>query len=193
MALSPTVLTPIFFTSLIGSGLIGPGTLQLAEGLASGLSNYCTSGVKVQSIDTGTLGVGSGVGVGVIMPLPTILVAMQGTFIAHGLIGPFAPLKAQGISQAIVQSLLLAQISTTSPSVGVGAGVATFIPNPAFSLSSFKDGLEGAGMKGSKVPDLAAAVSEAIDIAFPMSIGIIAIAGSPSIVPSAGSGSGSLS
>jgi hypothetical protein len=193
MALDSSILTPIFLSSLVGNGIVGSGVFQLAEGLASGLSDYCKSGISVQTIDAGTLGVGTGTGIGIIVPLPVIVAAMQATFIAHGFIGPFAPLKANGISQGIVQSMILAQISTTHPTVGLGSGATILIPNPSISLSSFKGGMEGSGMKGPKVPDLAAAVSEALDISLASSIGFVVIAGPPSIVPSSGTGNGTLS
>jgi hypothetical protein len=191
MAMNPATLLPIMLGILPTGGVLGIGMPQLANGLANGLSIYVQSGITVKSVDTGTAGAGVGSGVGIIVP-PAIIASMTASFLANGMAGVMSPPFATAVANGFMQSFALAQIVVASAGVGVGAGVATLNPNPGVSVGAFLAGLTGAGLVGISVTQLASAVALGLDQVLPTSTGIIAIAGSPSIVPAVGIGLGKL-
>jgi hypothetical protein len=192
MALNSFIISNIIYVNLSSMGILGSATPQLSDGLADGLVDYATDSITVQSIDTGTAGSGVGTGFGVILS-PTIYLAMNGSFIANGIIGVFSPSMATAIASAFIQSFALASISTNSVGVGVGAGVAAMIPVPGVSTGIFLAALNSAGVNGPNVPQLASAVATGLDIALLTSFAPVIIAGPPSPIPSAGTGFGRLS
>jgi hypothetical protein len=193
MPLDPGSITAVMTSSLIGASIAGIGSAQLATGIANGLSLYASSGLTVISIDTGVLGAGTGVGVGIILPTPVLIGAFTGTFPAGGIAGIMAPALISALSIGFTQAFATAIINTVNPTVGVGAGIVTPVPKSVVSVPAFIAGFASAGMIGISAIPLATAIAQGLDIGLVSGKGVIAIAGSPSIYPSAGSGLGKLS
>jgi hypothetical protein len=191
MPIDPGTTTPIFLGALTANAQVGPNVGQLAGGLALGLFNYMQTGVSVQSIDAGTLGVGTGIGPSITLTEPLLLAALTGSFAGHGIIGPMAPLQANAIALGISASLALAVVQTINPTVGVGAGKLQLIPTGAGSVV-FPAAFVSAGMAGPMSANMAIAVANALDAVIASAIGVIAIVGPPSIVPGAGLGTGKI-
>ena len=192
MAINPGVTTPIFLGSLVANGQIGPSISQFASGLALGLFQYTQSGLTVISIDAGVLGVGTGICPTIILPEPVLLVSLMTSLAGHGIIGPTMPLQANAIALGVSVSLALAQVQTINPLVGIGAGKLQLIPNGTGG-SIFAAAFKASGMVGSMVTNLGLAVGLGLDAVIATAIGVVAIVGSPSIVPSGGVGTGVIS
>lgn len=192
MPMDPGTLTPIILFNLVSAGLIGPSTVQLAGGLANGLSIYAETTITFQSVDAGTLGAGTGLGAGVLMP-PVIAQSMIASFLAHGIIGPFSIPTATGIANGFQLCFALAIVQTVSAGVGLGAGVGFCIPSPGASAGIFSAAFKSAGMVGPGADNLAAAVSTGLDIVLPACIAPVVVVGPPSILPGVGVGTGKLS
>jgi hypothetical protein len=193
MPLDPGTVGGIMLASLSANALIGVSSPQLSQGIANGLSLYASTGLTVITVDAGVLGAGTGTGIGFILPPPTLLGAFTATFPANGILGVSAPLLINALSLGLSQAFATALINTINPIVGVGAGVVIAIPNPAASIAAFIAGFASAGMVGPSSIPLATAIASGLDSALPSGTGIIAIAGSPSIIPTAGAGFGKLS
>ncbi len=191
MPIEPVITTPIFTAALAANGLIGVHTPQLAEGLATGLFTYLGSAVVVTSQDVGVLGAGTGIGPSIILEDTLILAALVPFMAACGLIGPMAAAQASAISMGISLSLAGAIVSTINSTVGVGAGKLLITPTGS-GAAVFTAGLAAAGLIGVHVPQLGAAVGGALDSVIVSAIGVIAIVGSPSIIPGAGVGIGKI-
>lgn len=191
MPMDPGTLTPIFLANLISVGMIGPSTIQLATGLANGTSLYANTAIIFQSVDVGTLGAGVGLGVGVIMP-PTIVPAMIGSFLGHGIIGPFSIPTATGIANGLQLSFALAIVQTVAAGVGLGAGFGFCIPNPGASVGIFTTAFIAAGMIGPSSVQLASAVAVGLDMVLPTCTAPVVVVGPPNIIPGAGTGIGKL-
>jgi hypothetical protein len=193
MSLNPGTLIPIMQGALASFGIIGIYSPMLATGLANGLSLYATTGIRVVTVDTGTVGSGTGIGTSIILPSPAIATAMSGTFPSHTIAGIYAPTLIGAISLGFMQSFVIALVTTVDPSVGVGVGVVKLVPNPAVSSMSFISGFIAAGIVGIYSSVLAQAVAEGLDIALLSATGVTVIAGPPSPSPSSGIGIGTLS
>ena len=191
MPIDPGTTTPIFTTALVSNAQVGPNIGQLATGLAMGLFQYAQSGVTVNSIDVGTLGVGTGIGPSIILPEPVILSALTASFIGHGIVGPMMPLQASAIALGISTSLALAIVQTLNSSVGVGAGKLQLSPTGAGS-AIFPAAFVSAGMSGPASAKMAVSIAQALDAVIISAIGVIAIVGPPNIVPGAGLGTGKI-
>lgn len=191
MPMDPGTLTPIMLANLVSAGMIGPSTIQLATGLANGLSIYATTTIQFQSVDVGTLGAGVGLGAGIIVP-PAIVPAMIGSFLSHGILGPFSIPTATGIANGFQLCFALAVVQTVAAGVGLGAGVGFCIPNPGASTGIFVAAFTSAGMIGPSAAQLAAACAFGLDLVLPASIAPVAIVGPPNIIPGAGTGIGKL-
>lgn len=192
MPLDPVSLTAVVRSALLGVGMIGTGSNQLTVGLANALSNYSKTAMIVNTIDVGTLGVGKGVGVGVLLAQPALFAALSSFFPSSAISGVSALQLATGISIGYSSAFATAIINTVHPSVGVGSGKLQISPNTAAAIGIFTTAFLSAGMTGNAVPQLASAVARALDSVLPTAIGIVAIAGSPSVVGSSGSGTGKL-
>lgn len=180
----------ILTASLVGATLHGISVPQVALGIATGLATYAP-GIVVVTVDTGVLGAGKGTGIGMIMPPP--VPQMIAAFTSAALIGIFSAPAATGVALGLSQIFATAIVNTVDPLVGVGAGVATAIPNPALSIPAFIAGFKAAGLLGIASITMATAVAVGLDTALPIAKGVTVIAGSPSPFPSAGPGVGILS
>lgn len=192
MPLNPVTVGPVVRSGLAAAGLLGTGSSQLALGLTNALCTYGTTAMNVMTIDVGTVGAGKGTGLGVMVPQPLLLASLTANLPAKGIAGLSMPQMALGISIAYSTALAMAIINTMHPSVGVGSGKLQIMPNTLPAIGIFSSAFLAAGMTGQSVPQLAAAVATALDNVLPSAIGIVAIAGPPSISPSSGMGKGTL-
>ena len=193
MSLDPSSISVIMKANLASNTIIGISSSQLALGIANGLSLYAISGMNAISVDVGTLGAGTGIGFGIILPTPVLLTSMFSAFSGFGIVGVSASLIVNAISIGFTQSFALASINTVNPIVGIGSGVITITPNPEISSVSFVSGFISAGIVGVSSAQLATAISVGLDAALPSAKGVVAIVGSPSTIPSAGGGFGKVS
>jgi len=192
MPIDPGTTTPIFVSQLAANGLIGLGTPAFAAGMANGLFQYLTSGITVTSIDVGTLGAGTGVGTGLFLSQAVILQVLQPMMVGFGVFGPMSPAMASALSAGINIAMIPAIVQTVNPSVGIGAGKVQLIPHgtgPTQFISAFA----AASMNGSKAADLATAIGTTLDSVIASTLGVIVIVGTPSIIPSTGLGTGTIS
>lgn len=180
-----TVLTP----PLLASGMIGPGLPKYSLGVATGVSNWLRS-ITVSTIDTGTAGAGKGVPTPLIVPQPLLYTNILLGMGAFGILGLMAPVFAVGLSTGLSAAFLQALTNTAHPSVGTGAGVATFRAPPAYPVLEL--GFKIAGLVGDGPTKKALALGKALDTTFASLVLPVAIAGPPSPSPSAGSGTGNL-
>lgn len=192
MPLGPPTI-PIFESALISHGLVGSSTAQLATGCSNGLQQYMAgAGCTTISIDVGTLGAGVGFGFGIILPQPVLTGAMTSFFASFLIGGPFSPVTASAISFGISNSLLGAIVNTINAGVGVGVGKVQCIPNGTGG-ALFTAAFLAAGMTGSMIPSLGQAVGGALDSVIASALGVVAIVGSPNILPGGGIGFGNVS
>jgi len=175
--------------NLISVAMIGTGVPKYCQGVALGLSIWVPQ-IKVNTIDTGSAGVGRSAPTPVIVPNPLMYVNIIAGMTANGLAGVFMPVFSLGLANGLVLSFAQMVISTTHPSVGAGGGVAKFSAPPA--ASAMIQGFKQAGMKGDGAVKKAKAVAMACDLTFTSLIVPIAIVGPPSPAPGAGSGFGSI-
>lgn len=191
MPVDPGTTLPIFQGMLASNGLLGPGTVQLANGLSSGLCQYMSAAIVVLSIDAGTLGTGTGLGVGIIIPQFTILGAVGPIMTGHGIFGPMAAPLANAIASGVSISLAGAMIQTVNAGVGVGTGKVQLVPTGAGG-TVFSAALVAAGLVGMMAPALGDAIGMALDSVIASAIGVVAIVGPTSPLPGTGVGTGSI-
>jgi hypothetical protein len=192
MPLDPISVGALVRTGLLSAGAIGTGSGRLTLGLTNALCTYGKTAMNVGTIDIGTAGAGKGIGIGVLIPQSILFTALSGFLPGHGISGLSMPQIALGVSIGYSTALSTAIINTLHPSVGVGTGKLQITPNTTAAVGIFTAAFLSAGMTGTAAPRLATAIAKALDSVLPTAIGIIAIAGPPSIIPSSGIGSGKL-
>lgn len=176
--------------NLVSVAMIGTGVPQYCKGVALGITKWAPL-IKVNSVDTGTAGVGKSAPTPVIIPNPLMYASVLAGMTSQGLLGVFAPVFSLGLANGLVLSFLQAGINTTHPSVGAGAGVGKFSAPPC--APSMLQGFKEAGMKGDGSVKKAKAVAKALDLVFATLVVPIGIVGPPSPAPGAGSGFGGIS
>lgn len=184
MPATPSGIAALIVPNLASVTLVGSDTPKIATGVGIGVSNWLSQ-MSIQTIDSGTLGVGSGGPMPLVVP-PTLLVNMLVAFVASGMLGPSAPLLATGISNGLLLAFPQALIKTTHIGVGSGTGVAKFFAPPATPIISL--GLAQGGVVGPLAVQLANGVGAALDVTFATLVVSVPIIGPPS--PSGGSGTG---
>lgn len=189
MPVAPPGIIGVLVPNMIATGNIGTGVAQLATGIANGLVQWVPT-VVVQTVDTGTLGVGKNVPTPIIVPQPLIYGNVLAGMASKGLLGIFAPLLALGIANGLVLAFLQMLINTTHAGVGVGAGVARFQAPPA--EGAMIAGFKQAGMKGQATEMKALALAQALNLTFAVLVLPVVIAGPPSPLPGGGVGVGNI-
>jgi hypothetical protein len=164
--------------------MLGLGTPNFALGVSIGTSKWLLS-LTVTTIDSGSLGVGSGQ-LPLIVPQPLLLANIAAAFAATGNVGIMMPLKALGLATGLSTAFLQAIIKTTHPGIGSGVGVARFSPVPAAPM--IIAGLAEVGMVGQGVTTIATAIGMGLNQTFATLMIPIPIVGSAS--PAAGAGTG---
>jgi hypothetical protein len=189
MPFDPTTTLPIFESNLAAASMLGIGATNIAIGLSNGLAAFVTAGVTVTTIDVGTAGIGAGLGFCIATPA-SFAPLFESSFIAEGLTGPFATPLATGLAESFSTIFSSSVATTVHTSVGVGVGSGTLISTP--SLPFILPALESASITGTGGAKLANAISNALEASLSTVIVEVIIAGSPSISPSGGVGTGKL-
>ena len=190
MPLVVPAITAVMTANLASVGAVGPSSSQLAAGLAQGLSVYASSGLKILTVDTGTLGAGVGVGQGLIVPVPALLTSLTAAFLGAGIGGVMSVPTATAIANGMSQSLMTATILTVHVGTGVGTGNVKVIPDPGAATTAFITGFKAAGMKGPASEAMATAVAIALSSALLGATGFVVISGPSSQFPGGGAGTG---
>lgn len=171
--------------AIFATGNLGSQVPQLATGIANGLSNWVPS-VVVQTIDTGSLGVGSGGPMPLVVPQPPLFANLLAGAASAGVLGVMSPLLFLGIANGLVLAFNQMLIKTTHTGVGAGTAAARFIGSSA--TPQMIAGFNAAGMKGEGTVKMAKAVGTGLDLTFQTLAVALPIVGAPS--PSGGSGVG---
>ena len=174
--------------AITAAGMIGTAAVQLATGVASGIILWNPT-IKIISVDVGTLGAGAGTGP-VIVPPPALLAALITCMAGSGIIGTMSIPLATGLSLGIATGYAQGLVVTINTGVGVGSGVAKFIPPPA--VPQMIAGFASAGLTGISSVQLATAIGLALPIAFAPLVTTVVIVGAASPLPGAGAGIGQI-
>jgi len=187
LALIETTSVSIVASQMSAAGIGGAGIAQMSLAVGNGMT-LALRAVTIVSADVGTVGVGAGTGIPFLEP--NVAVSLFGVSLASsGIIGPSSAQLASAYGSSLSLIVSTATSFTVHPAVGVGAGVITAIPSGT-AVSIFTSTLAAAGMVGSSVTNLAAALGTAFEMCVPVITGPIAIVGPPSIVPISGVGTG---
>lgn len=188
MPLTPVGISGAIIPALVGTGMIGTGVAQFANGVAAGIMLWVGQ-LTVTTVDVGTAGVGVGL-LPCAIPQPLLLAGFQSSFPASGLLGIMSPLLATGLAVGLSVAFPQGIITTTHPTVGVGTGVASF-PGPS-AIPSMIAGFKSVGMVGPSTEQAATAIGLGLDIAFAGFVVPVPIVGPPSPVASGGTGTGKI-
>jgi len=190
--LDPLTINGFLYPAMVSSGMLGTGVAQFSWALSSGLSECFLLGVRVETMDSGSAGVGIGSGPpGSITLLPTSISSiMPGIMSSAGLRGVSIPMLTLALSESIPLILIQAAVVTSSPLVGTGAGLGTLISTGAYPYLA--KNFKANGMLGSSSDILALAIGEVLDASLPTSTVKVVIAGSASPLPSTGVGIGGI-
>jgi hypothetical protein len=192
MPLNPPVLAAGFVApNLIAMANLGTGVPNLALGISIGVCQFLTIEAKVTTIDVGTVGVGTSI-IPMFVPLPLLQTALVSSFASTGILGPLAPPFLQGLALGLTTGwLALALLQTNHPTVGVGAGIAKITASTA--VPAIIQGLAAVGVSGTGPIKFGTALGTALDITFAAYLQPgIPIVGTPSIIPGAGIGLGTV-
>jgi len=188
MPLVAPILSATITTGIFSVGLIGPAVPKFGSGLGTGIALWVQQ-LKVITVDTGAVGLGKGLAP-LIVPQNLLMSSLLAAYAVNGQLGVMAPLEATGISNGLFMGFGQGLISTTHPSVGVGAAIARISGPPAFS--SIMQGFSSVGITGSGASEKASAISMALGIVLQTLVLPVAIVGAGGPSPSAGSGYGSI-
>ncbi len=183
MAYTVANLTVTFAAALAGAGFIGVNTPKLSLGVALSLATWLPAVTGI-SADAGVAGVGASLGV----PFSAIVIPSLAAAIAgQGLAGTATPQLVAGLSAGVLTSLGQIQAVGQHPAVGSGSGVVTFATTPSavpYCLAAFTN----ASLVGVEAVKLATGLGLGLTAIVQSMVIPIAIFGSGSTVPSAGSG-----
>jgi hypothetical protein len=185
MPVAIPAIVGVLVLNMRATGSFGDKVPQLATGVATGLQKWIPS-IVVQTLDSGSLGVGSGGPMPLVVPQPAIYGALLTGAGASGVLGIMAPLMFLGLANGLVLAFAQMLIKTTHPGIGAGTGAARFIGGSAVPLMI--EGFSTAGMVGEGTVKIAKAVGIGLDITFQALAIPVPIVGSAS--PAGGSGAG---
>lgn len=189
MPLASTITTPIFLANIASAGCIGISSIQLATGLANGLSSYAISGITAVTTDAGQTGSGKGTGTSILTPA-SIIPPMIGFFASQGIAGVLGIPLATGIANALSICISSSIVQTVHPSVGSGTGVGSLVPTSGIPF--FVSGFAAAGIVGVQGVNLATAVANGLDASLPTTVVTVGIIGASGSSSSAGAGTGKI-
>ena len=188
-------LVPSNYAALIASntGWVGPQFLQMASGIAIGVTTYLVSNPLnvVLSVDAGAPGAGVGNGV-LLAPSahPQVLFGLLETNLrGQGILGPNLSQFTNGLALATCAYLATSQTLTSHGGVGAGAGVGSIVGvEPAGMAAAI---LSATGFIGSHWPGMVAGISVALCLFLTTNVKYtIVISGPAGPGASAGSGTG---
>lgn len=187
MPITPAA-TPVMMGALLGAGLIGSQTPQLASGVVNGVCKWVKT-VTVIAPATGTLGGGQGIAQ-LVVPPPTLMGPLTQGFAAMQILGPMSPLLIAGLANGLSQVFAQGTVLTTHVAVGVGGGTVKFTPGAPGPILT--KGMQEAGMTGDGPVKMGGAIGIALTSVFSALTLPLVVAGSPNIVPGAGVGFGKI-
>lgn len=188
MPLTPPGIAAALIPSLLASGNTGIAVPQFALGVATGVTLFAQTMV-VASVDSGTLGVGATT-LPLLVPQPLLLSSLLAGFAASATVGILAPAVAAGLSVGLNIGFLQGLLIMTHPSVGLGAGVAKFVP--AGAVPAMVAGFAAAGMIGPLAIKTATGIGIGLTTLFAAYTLPVPIMGPPSPIPSSGAGIGKI-
>lgn len=175
--------------NLAASSMLGIGVPKFARGLGVGLGAW-TPTIVINTTDAGTAGSGIGVPVPIVIPQPLLYSNLRSGEASQGLTGVMCPLFTLGLSNGLVLLYAGTLTNTAHVGVGVGAGLATFRPPPAFP--AIQAGFASVGMVGEGAIKMARAISRGLEATFRALVLPQPIVGPPSPVGSSGRGFGNI-
>lgn len=185
MPIAIPAIVGVLVPNMFATGSFGDKMPQLATGVATGLQKWVPSMV-VQTLDSGSLGVGSGGPMPLVVPQPALYGALLTGAAASGVLGIMAPLMFLGLANGLVLAFAQMLIKTTHPGIGAGTGAARFIGGSAVPVMI--EGFASVDMKGDGPVKIAKAIGIGLDITFQALAIPVPIVGSAS--PSGGAGAG---
>jgi len=185
MPVVPPAIVGLLFPNMASTGNIGGGVAKFASGVAGGLAVWIPK-IQVITIDSGSLGVGSGGPMPLVVPSPLLYANLLTGSASFGILGPMDPLLELGLANGLMAAFTGMLVKTTHPGVGVGAATAKFQAPPA--IPDMIAGFSAAGLVGDGPVKKASAVGMALDITFASLVMPVPIVGAPS--PSGGAGAG---
>jgi hypothetical protein len=188
MPLTPPGLAAALIPALLASGNTGIAMPQFALGIATGVCIF-TQSMGVVSADTGTLGVGATV-LPLLVPQPLLLASLLSGFAASATVGIMAPAIAAGLSVGLNVGFLQGVLTMAHPTVGVGVGVAKFVPTAA--IPAMLAGFAAVGMIGPGAIKTATGIGIALMTTFGVYTLPVSIVGPPAPASSAGAGVGKI-
>ena len=188
MPLTPPGVAAALIPSLLASGNIGIAVPLFALGTATGVCLFAQSSAVV-SVDAGTLGVGA-TALPLLVPQPLLLGNLLLGFAAVGNVGIMTPLLATGLSVGLNIGFLQGLITMVHPTVGLGTGVAKFVPSGA--VPAMIAGFAAAGMVGPGAIKTATGIGIGLTTLFAAYALPVPIVGPPNIAPGAGAGFGKI-
>lgn len=149
--------------NLAGTAMVGVGVPKLARALGIALSQW-TPLIIVSTTDAGTAGAGKGTPMPVLIPTPLLYANLFAGMTSENLVGVMMPAFVLGLTNGLVAVYLQALTNTAHVGVGMGTGVATFRPPPAFP--ALQAGFAAMGMVGVANAKLARALGKGLDNTF---------------------------
>lgn len=189
MPVSPPAIFGALMANLASTGNLGQGIPSLAQGIANGVATWVPK-IQVNTIDSGSLGAGTGVPLPLVVPQPALYAALVAGDASNGLLGINTPLVTLGIANGLALAFPSMLIFTVHAGIGVGAGVARFTAPPAIPEMLAGFALAGANSDESKLK--AKAVGQALDTVFASLVLPVTIVGSASPAGGAGTGVGTI-
>lgn len=174
---------PLISNSILSSApLTGPDWVKTTQVLGIAISSWLISSVKVNSVDTGTAGVGNITGQLFIIPNPSIITS---AFTANSNIGPDVPI----ISQAIATGLAAIPYTYTgiTPLVSNGASVVASTVAPYSTLLALLNSTFNS-FAMQPLPNIVNSYALGISNLFLTATGTGFIAGAPIVPPAPGAG-----
>lgn len=162
MPVSPVTLTPNLVASFQAYGIRGPSYPQVAQGIAQAFTAFLAT-IPVQTTHIGLPGAGTGTGKVTIEPTSGIGLVTS-ALTAAGVTGPSASSLATGIVTALAIELnttAIVQVAVTGVSVGTGVGNLAFASAASF-IPLLQANLNGAGILGVSVPQLALGIGNGV-------------------------------
>lgn len=190
MALQVGSLQGLLTSQLTANQIVGERAPDLARAVATGVITFMFTGQVTASV-TGTLGGGTATGFGIPgyqgSTVEGLLVAQ---FSSQGITGQYMPNLAKAIGQS-VGTIISSSAQTQIPiaGVGIGSGTGTLVGfTPSTLTGLLQAQFASVGFTGQYVNAMATAIATGVASPLNGQQMVLTVAGSPSPVPSAGSG-----
>lgn len=185
MPLNPVAMSGVVVATGSGLGLLGSRFKDLSDAVSAAVVAWLKQ-ATVTTIDVGVVGIAAANGTGLIAnavppPLEGLLLAQ---FAGNGFLGPSAPSLAKALATGVAVNTATAQVSTSVPVMGPGAGQGLVVPKPNTVLEQLVvQEFSARQMVGSMTPNLARAIGAAC-FAWASTLQVVVVdVGVPLIVP----------